>query len=280
MGGQCAEQQLLLFDNRIEYRARPEEAYRDFFWTRESGGSSQQTCYLNDSRVADMCWEENMNSWVLLGVSGRAREPRGVGGMCDFHGIKLEEMCWFALMLTEPLLAGIKSATFAKPSPQAVGQYLAATKRRHMPGWRAARSRRWWHRRLSQRFSSVISQSARGQRTSKWVAAQRISRRVSDVSHWGRLQTWLKLKIRFLKLLSKVRTLVHLSAAHSCRSSKKHSRWQKSCATSIGKTLHNDGVTFSCTFQSVGWRIFQSDWERHAREFFSFCLSKMSVWSL
>lgn len=43
-----------------------EEACQDIFWTCwisvRGSGSGQQTCYVNDSRVTEMCWEENLNS--------------------------------------------------------------------------------------------------------------------------------------------------------------------------------------------------------------------------
>lgn len=52
--------------NRIKCSAWPEEACQDIFWTCWISvwgrGSGQQTCYVNDSRVTEMCWEENSSS--------------------------------------------------------------------------------------------------------------------------------------------------------------------------------------------------------------------------
>lgn len=54
----------LPFVNRIKCSAWPEEACWDVFWTCwiSVRGDGQQTCFINVSRVTEMCWEENSSS--------------------------------------------------------------------------------------------------------------------------------------------------------------------------------------------------------------------------
>lgn len=75
--------------NRMKCSAQLEEACQDIFWTcwvsvwgRSSG---QQTCYVSDSGVTEMCWEFKLVSipWCL-----KRREPWGGGVICDFLRIK------------------------------------------------------------------------------------------------------------------------------------------------------------------------------------------------
>lgn len=109
MGGQSAQQTSLAFatcwQNKmfsIAWGCMPEQLLdRVSVWD-----SGQQTCYVIVSRVTEMCWEENLNSYFFFGVWGRARDPKA--GICDFPKIKPEAMCWLTMRLREILLAEMR----------------------------------------------------------------------------------------------------------------------------------------------------------------------------
>ena len=93
--------------NRIKCSAWPQDGCQDIFWTEyQFEAVTSKTCYVNVSRVTAMCWEENLNSQVLFGVWGRAREPRGGSGSVISPGWKTEKR------RCVDLLWGLKSNTW------------------------------------------------------------------------------------------------------------------------------------------------------------------------
>lgn len=93
--------------NRIKCSAWPQDVCQDIFWTEyQFEAVASKTCYVNVSRVTEMCWEENLNSQVLFGVWGRAREPRGGSGSVISPGWKTEKR------RCVDLLWGLKSDTW------------------------------------------------------------------------------------------------------------------------------------------------------------------------
>lgn len=111
LGGQSAQQAIILIchsltECSVQCSIR-ERARTSLGLKFEAVATVKKTCYVNDSKVNEMCWERNLDSSVLFEVWGRARELRE-DRISDFHRIKPEEMCWFTLKLRALQLAGMR----------------------------------------------------------------------------------------------------------------------------------------------------------------------------
>lgn len=157
---------------------------------------------------------------------------------------------------------------FRTPSPQAASQYLAATKRHHMPGWGEVKSLQRWHTHLSHNFRSVTSQSkhqnfktsdsTRDDKECQTPHKRAFSTETINVpvrSDWGgELHPWHKiyrpdnisLSIKSMHEVCKgMQTVMFFSVTHNCEKLQiKQSMFAAkvfkiNCHITVGKKLHD-----------------------------------------
>lgn len=114
-----------------------------------------------------------------LAFEAEPENPQG-GRICDFPRIRPEKMCWCTWRLWGWTFLDRERLSCA-PLPQALGQYLTATKHLRV-GVRGVKSLQRWQKRLSQDYRAVSSQkhSKFKEKRSLWQHKE-ISQSVKDL---------------------------------------------------------------------------------------------------